>query len=122
MLIAPTVSADGVLPGEMMPPTTGRPSAVLPMLPAAATTTSPRRDRALHRLAQRIVAVGFEHRVPERQVDDADPVLRLVRDHPVDGVDHVARVARAVRAEHAQADDVRPGRDAGVPARRRGRR
>ena len=41
VLSAPTVSAAGVFPGEMTPPTIGRPSSVFPMLPAAATTTRP---------------------------------------------------------------------------------
>ena len=38
---APTVSTDGVLPGEITPPTIGRPSAVFPKFPAAATTRIP---------------------------------------------------------------------------------
>ena len=36
----------------------------------------PARDRALHRLAQRIVAVRLQHRRAERQIDDADVVAR----------------------------------------------
>src|SRR5918912_1109141 len=38
---APTVIADGELPGDVMPPRTGVPSAVLPAFPADATTTMP---------------------------------------------------------------------------------
>ena len=41
MLSAPTVSADGELPGDEMPPTTGVPSASLPTLPAATVTRMP---------------------------------------------------------------------------------
>ena len=38
---APTVSASGALPGDVMLPSTMRPSALFPELPAATTTTMP---------------------------------------------------------------------------------
>ena len=41
MFSAPTVIAYGELPGESIPPSTSFPSSVLPVFPAAATTTSP---------------------------------------------------------------------------------
>src|SRR5262245_47999159 len=43
VLVAPTVIANGELPGDAMPPRTGVPSGILPALPAAATTTIPAR-------------------------------------------------------------------------------
>src|SRR5881628_3737532 len=41
VLSAPTVSAPGVLPGDVMLPSTVRPSGDFPELPADATTTMP---------------------------------------------------------------------------------
>ena len=53
---APTVSTDGVLPGAMMPPTTGRPSSGLAEIARRRDHQDARVHRALRRLAQRIVA------------------------------------------------------------------
>ena len=111
---APTVSAAGVFAGEMIA-AHNRPAVLrLAQIAGRRDHHEPRVDRALHRLAERVFAVGFEDGVPEREVDDPELILRLVRDGPVDGVDDVAGLALTVRAEHPEADDVRLGRDAGV--------
>ena len=78
----------------MMPPTTGRAVLRLAEIARRRHHHHPRVDRALRRLAQRIVAIRLEHRMPERQVDDADVDTAAVLDRPVDRVDDVARVAR----------------------------
>ncbi len=55
-LVAPTVMADGALPGDTMPATTARPSGVFPRLPAAVTTVMPAalaRSTARHRGSSR---------------------------------------------------------------------
>ena len=114
MFTAPTVSADGELPGDEMPPI-DRP-AVRQLADVA------RRDghqdagvgRPLHGLAQRIVPLRLHHRVPQRHVDDLDVPQAPVVDRPVERLDHVARLARAVRAHRLQAEEV------GARARRRG--
>ena len=63
VLSAPTVSAAGVLPGEMIA-ADDRPAVLrLPEVARRRHHDEPGVDRALHRLAQRIVAVGLEHRV-----------------------------------------------------------
>ena len=115
---APTVIAYGELPGDSMPATTVVPSGELPEVarrrhhhdarpprPARPPRTADRRQNR------------FEHRMAQRQVDDADAVPRPVLDRPVDGLDDVARQARSVGAQHAQVDQVRAGRHARSSAR-----
>src|SRR5919108_4675539 len=51
VLDAPTVMTHGALPGALIPPYCGWPSAFRPRLPAAATTTTPASTR---RLAARV--------------------------------------------------------------------
>src|SRR6478672_1671966 len=56
--------------------------------------------------------------MPERNVDDADVVFRLVRDRPFDAGNRVAGEASAVSAENADVDEIRAGRDAASVERR----
>ena len=107
VLDAPTVSTQGALPGAVMPPYCGWPSAFLPRLPAAATTTMPASTAPLGRERQRVGVVGLGDRRAHREVDDADVVGRAVRDRPVERGDHVADDAAAVAVEHLQANQVR---------------
>ena len=53
----------------------GRAVASLPEIARRRHDHQPGIDRALHRRAQRIVAIRLEHGMPERQVDDANPIL-----------------------------------------------
>ena len=68
-----------------------------------------RPDQALHRQAERVGDARPGHAVAQREVDDADAVLRPVGDHPVDAGEHAAGRARALTVEHADVDQVRPG-------------
>ena len=63
-------------------------------------------DGALGRPGQRIGLVRLEHGLAEREIDDPDPVLRLVGDRKIDGVDDVAAVAGAVGPQDLERDDV----------------
>ena len=54
----------------------------------------PRIDRALGRLAQRVVEIRLLDGMAERQVQHANVELIPMRHRPVDRVDHVARVGR----------------------------
>ena len=65
-----------------------------------------RAHRALHCLAEGVVAVGLRHLRAERHVDHADVVLAAMFDGPVDRFYHVGHLARAVVAEHAQVDEM----------------
>ena len=75
---------------------------LLSEIPRGGDDEYPGAHRTLHRRAYRIVAIRLIHRPAERQVDDADVVLLLVLNRPVDGLDDIARRARTVVAEHAQ--------------------
>ena len=74
-------------------------------------------DGALHRLAHRIVAIGLQHRRAQRQVDHANLVLMLVRNHPVDGLNHITRHARPIVPQHAEVHELRARRDAAIRLR-----
>ena len=74
--IAPTVSAYGLLPGDVIPPYTDPAVRRLPVIARRRHHDDAGAHRALHRLAQRIVAVRLQHRRAERQVDDPDVVFR----------------------------------------------
>ena len=89
------------------------------VVPSRGDNDDPRVDGAVHRLAQGIVPVGLQHGRAERQVDDADVVLTLVIDRPVDGFDHIARHTRPVVSKHPQAHDVRARRNAAIRRRLR---
>ena len=73
-------------------------------------------DRALDRLANRVVLVALRRRRAQRQVHDADAELLAEPDREVDRLDDVGRFALAVRIEHLQVDQVRGRRHAGIGA------
>ena len=77
----------------------------------------PRLHCALHRLAHRIVAIGLQHRRAQRQVDHANLVLMLVRNRPVDRLNHIARHARPIVPQHAEVHELRARRDAPIRLR-----
>ena len=110
---APTVSTDGVLPGDdhRRRRSAARPS-VLPKLPAAATTRIPAstaRCAAWHNGSSRYDSnTGCpSDRLMIRMLNAV-----AVRDRPVDRLDHVRRRPRPVRPEHLQVHDPRARRHA----------
>ena len=109
---APTVSANGELPGDTIPPTTGFPSSVLPKLPAAATTRMPSsiaRCTAWHSGSS---LYDSSTGLPSERLMIRMLYSRWWAIGPVDRFDHVAGRARPVVADRAEADDVRARRHA----------
>ena len=64
-------------------------------------------DHALHGLAQGIVPIRLEDRMPQRQVDHPDVVAVAFGNGPVDRLDDVAGAALPLGVEHLEADEVR---------------
>src|SRR5581483_4837120 len=67
------------------------------------------------RLVERVVHEGAVVGAGQRQVGDANAVLVLVLEHPVDPGDDIARVAHARVVEHVDGDEARRRSRAGVP-------
>ena len=109
---APTVMANGELPGAVMHAIDGPPVLGLAEVAGRCDDRDAGAVGALDRLAQGVVAPALRHRPAERHVDDSDVEARAIGDRPVDGLDHIAGKAPALRVQDLQADDVRARRHA----------
>ena len=67
--------------------------------------------RALHGGVQRVERVGLDAVGSEREVQHLDPVLRAMRDDPLERRDHDRDVGRSVRAGDLHRDELRAGGD-----------
>ncbi len=75
-----------------------------------------RPPRSHDRLVQRIIPVIRLRRRPSDRFSTRNVVLLLVRDDPVDALDHVDVAARALTVERAHHDQIRLRRDAEITA------
>ena len=98
--------ADGALPGDRMPAYPGWPVCRRDAVVAGRCDDDDAgTDGGFYGLDQRVGGRRFENRVTERQVDDVDAKLGLVRRREFDRVDHVAGVARAISIENLERDE-----------------
>ena len=96
VLSAPTVIANGELPGEVIVPKTGCPGVACPRLPADATTMTPAADHARDRRSTadppRTAPVTG---CPSDRLTTRMPYRVAVGDHPVEAGDDAAGLAAA---------------------------
>ena len=123
VLSAPTVIDAGALPGVVMLPSTVLSVGVLAVVAGRGDDDQAAGDGVLRREAERIERARLlDLRMAERQIDDADRILRAVGDDPLDAGNDVAGVAEPCRCcKHAHVDEMRAGRDAALIERRRTR-
>ena len=100
---APTVITNGSSPGLLIAPG--------PAVPRRDHDGDPGGPGALHGGVQRIERVRLDAVGSEREVQHLDPVLRAMRDDPLERRDHDRDVGRPVRAGDLQRDELRAGGD-----------
>ena len=116
VLDAPTVRTHGALPGRDDRAVLRLTGGVLALVAGSGDDHHSGVDDALGRERQRVGPVRLAHRRADRHVHDADVVLSVMREHPVERRDDVADRALAVGVENLEGDDARVGRDAGLLA------
>ena len=109
---APTVIADGALPGEVMPSRTRVPSGSVPQLPADATTTSPARlARSTACTSGSSTQLSSTGLPSERLMTRSRYAARLAIAQSIAAMTSLVR-ALPLAVEHPQADQVRARRHA----------
>ena len=101
-LIAPTVITLRELQGLLIVHVT-----VAPVVAGRADDHDAGVPKGIHGLDQRVHRRGLVDRMAEREVDDADPVLRLVVQDPLQAGQHVGAEAAAGAVEDADGDEAR---------------
>ncbi len=110
MLEAPTVSTHGALPGRGDAAVQRLASGVLADVARGRDHHDARVGDALGGERQRVGPIGLADGRAHREVDDADVVLLVMREHPVERRDRVADRAAALGVENLERDQCGIGR------------